>query len=106
MNAARLKILEQFYTENPNDPFNLYALALEYLHSDASKSAALFDRLLKDHENYLPTYYQAVSLFASQNQLSKALNIGQVGIEKALAAKELKTAGELRSLTESIDDDQ
>ena len=104
MKAERLKILEQFYEENPSDPFTLYGLALEYMELDPAKASALFENLLTNFENYLPTYYQAASHFSSQAQSGKALEIATKGIEKAMAARELKTAGELRSLMELIDE--
>ena len=30
MNSERIKLLEQYLEDDPSDPFNLYALALEY----------------------------------------------------------------------------
>ena len=104
MKAERLKILEQFFAENPNDPFTIYGLALEYLDLNPAKASALFENLLTNFENYLPTYYQAASHFATQHQSVKALEIATKGIEKAMAVRELKTASELRNLMELIDD--
>ncbi len=104
MNIERVKILEEFYKDNPADPFNIYALALEYQNSNSEKATALFEKLLTDFEDYLPTYYQAVEFFAYKNQLAKAIEIAKKGIEKATAAKEIKTMGEIRSLLNSIDD--
>jgi hypothetical protein len=92
MNAERIKLLEQFCEENPNDPFNLYALALEYQLDDPKKA------------EYLPTYYQAVEFFGNQNELPRAIEIAKKGIEKAKLAREGKTLSELKSLLESIED--
>ena len=56
MATDRIKQLEKFYEEDPLDPFNAYALALEYLHSEPQKSRLLFESLLQGHAEYLPTY--------------------------------------------------
>ena len=60
----RIAILEEFYKTEPNDPFNAYALALEYLNSNTSKAKALFEELLANHPTYVATYYHAAALFA------------------------------------------
>lgn len=104
MNAERIKLLEQFCEENPNDPFNLYALALEYQLDDPKKATPLFEKLLHDFPEYLPTYYQAVDFFGNQNELPRAIEIARKGIEKAKVARESKILGELRGLLESIDE--
>jgi tetratricopeptide (TPR) repeat protein len=104
MNVERIKLLEQFCEENPNDPFNLYALALEYQLDDTKKATLLFEKLLHDFPEYLPTYYQAVDFFGNQNEFARAIEIAKQGIEKAKLARENKTLGELRSLLESIDE--
>jgi hypothetical protein len=104
MKVDRIKILEEFYEENPTDPFNLYALALEYGKFNSEKANLLFDLLLNEFEDYLPTYYQAVEFFVARNQMQKAMAIAKKGIEKAIAAKELKTAGEIRTLLDLIDE--
>ncbi len=104
MKEERIKTLELFYEENPNDPFNLYALALEHGKSNSERANLLFDILLNNFEDYLPTYYQAVEFFVAQNQIQKAIEIAKKGIEKAIEAKELKTAGEIRTLLDLIDE--
>ena len=104
MNNERLKLLEEFYRNDPNDPFNLYALALEFQANDNFRAANLFETLLKDFPDYLPTYYQAVDFFSNQNEIQKAMEIAKKGIEKARAANELKTLGEIRSLLEALED--
>jgi hypothetical protein len=105
MNAERIKTLEQFYADNPTDPFTIYALALEYVSADRAKAENLFMLLLTDFEDYTPTYYQATAFYISTGNETRAIAVAKKGIEKARAAKEMKTAGELLSLLETIDDD-
>lgn len=60
MNSERIKLLEQYVEDDPNDPFNLYALALEYQKQNPAKAGKLFELLLAKHPDYLPTYYSLV----------------------------------------------
>ena len=90
MSADRLKQLQKFYEEDPLDPFNLYALALEYLKVDLALSRKHFQLLLANHPAYLPTYYHAAKLFHDTGDREGAI---------ALARKnnDVKTLRELRS---------
>ena len=51
----RLEQLRQFAAEEPHDPFNHYALALEYLKTNPREAENLFEQLLQQHPEYLPT---------------------------------------------------
>lgn len=65
MDNNRLELLLQFYEEDSQDPFNAYALAMEYLNKDTAKAKVYFDTLLDEHPSYLPTYYHAAALYAA-----------------------------------------
>lgn len=97
MSEQRLKTLIQFYEEDRNDPFNLYALALEYQNIDLKKSDELFSKLLKDFPHYIPTYYHAGKLKVELNQSETALAIYKKGMEVAIQQNEKKAGQELRS---------
>ena len=96
-NLDRLQLLIQFTKEEPENSFNWYALALEYINSDQDESAIIFDELLKSHPDYLPTYYTSAQFFAEQNQLGKAKGIFEKGIELAGRLKEEKASKELKN---------
>jgi Tfp pilus assembly protein PilF len=91
----RIAQLEEFLKEDPNDPFNSYALALEYLKTDPAKSLSLFESLLSAHPDYLPTYYPFAQLLIEQQQTDKAEAIFRKGIDTARRANDLKTLKEL-----------
>ena len=97
MAESRLEQLIKFYEEDPNDAFNTYGLALEYLKTDVKKSEKLFERLLSEFPDYLPAYYHAARLKTSLLQHQEALQIYQKGIEVARKLKENKTLQELQS---------
>lgn len=94
---TRLEQLQQFLKDDPNDPFNLYALALEYLKSDPKEAHRLFDELLAHHDDYLPSYYTAGKFFASDGLIDKATKTFEHGIAKAREQQQMKTIRELQS---------
>lgn len=99
-NLDRLKLLIQFSEEEPENPFNWYALALEYNSIDSSKTEKLYNQLLKEHESYLPTYYPAAHFFSERGKLAKAKGIFEKGISLAQANQETKAEKELKSALE------
>lgn len=97
MPTQRIKQLQQFYDEDPADPFNAYALALEYLNHDHEKSRELFDKLLVNHKEYLPTYYHAAKFFQERGETKKATEIYESGMALAKTLNDQKSLRELRS---------
>jgi Tfp pilus assembly protein PilF len=96
MNSSFLEKLLKFYEEDPGDPFNLYALALEYQKTDVSKAGEMYDELLDSHPDYLPTYYHAAMFFGNLEQIEKADLIYKKGIKLAGESGNNKTLGELQ----------
>lgn len=92
----RIQQLEEFLRDDPTDPFNYYALALEYLKHDFQKAYDLFEKLLGQHPNYLPTYYPFAQLL-SERQDKRAEDVYKQGIETARRLNDLKTLKELTS---------
>lgn len=82
MNNSRLELLLQYHQDEPDDPFNAYALALEYLNIDKEKAKIYFDLLLLKHNEYLPTYYHAADFYKSIDKF-KAEDIFKKGIALA-----------------------
>ncbi|MCY7350293.1 MAG: tetratricopeptide repeat protein [Cytophagaceae bacterium] len=96
MNNPRLQKLQVFYEQDPNDPFNLYALTLEYLKSDRSTARIYFEKLIRDFADYLPTYYQAAQFFAEEGDVKKAKETYERGMAVAEIAGQEKVLRELR----------
>lgn len=93
----RLNQLKQFLQDDPDDPFNLYALALEYLKSDSKESKALFELLIEKHPEYLPTYYPYAQLLAEQKESEEAERVYLLGISMAKTKGEAKTLSEIQA---------
>ena len=87
---------------DPHDPFNLYALALEYLKYDPEKSRELFDMLLNIHKEYLPTYYHAAKLYQELGQKEKAKSVFVSGISIARKLNDAKAIRELQSAYDEL----
>lgn len=97
MNTTRLEQLFQFYREDPNDPFNLYALANEYKSFDLNKALSYFEKLIKYHPDYIATYYHLAQLYLDLGEEDKAKDTYEIGIEKASKSQEHLLLRELRN---------
>jgi hypothetical protein len=95
MKQSLLNNLLAFYEEDPTDPFNVYALALEYSKTDSVNATRFFDLLLTEHPEYLATYYHAAAFFAVQENFTRAEKLYKDGITLALNQNNLKTHQEL-----------
>ena len=102
MATNRIEQLQKFYEEDPNDPFNLYALATEHLSTEPLKSLALFEKLLDEHSAYLPTYYHAAKLYQDLGEKERAIAVYEDGMLLARKLNELKTLRELQSAYDEL----
>jgi tetratricopeptide (TPR) repeat protein len=105
MSTDRLSQLEKFYHEDPNDPFNIYGLALEYRKRDHQKAREFFSTLLRDHPAYIPTYYHAGSLWSEMGDTEGAKKIYENGIAQCLKSNDVKSLRELRAAYDQFMDE-
>lgn len=98
MNETRIKQLFSFLEEDPDDPFTLYAIATEYNTSDPLKALEYYEKLLREHEDYVGTYYHAAHLYSQLGNSHKARETFEKGLKVAsqqnnrLAHRELQNA--------------
>ena len=97
MQAERIKFLLEQLESEPNEPFNIYALAIEYKEKDPEKALNYFETLLNQFPDYLPTYYHAANLYFQFIQNSKADLTYLKGIELAEEKKNDKALRELKA---------
>lgn len=102
MDQNRIAQLTRFHEEDPNDPFILYGLALEYQKSDMKKSEEFFDKLLTEFPEYLPTYYHAAKQKAALGKSDLAVTIFTDGIALARKQNEVTTTRELQSALDEL----
>jgi tetratricopeptide (TPR) repeat protein len=100
--TKRLEQLHEFLKEDPNDPFNIYALALEYSNIDRQKARELFDELLLKHEDYIPAYYHAGNLYLSLTLTEQAIKIFEKGIVQARSTQSFKAMRELQTVYDEL----
>jgi hypothetical protein len=103
---TRLEQLRQFVADDPADPFNTYALALECLKTDVGEATTLLLGLLQSHPDYIPTYYQAATLLAATGKPTEALKIAEQGMALAQSKGEMKARRELQALYDDWTSDE
>jgi tetratricopeptide (TPR) repeat protein len=96
-NSERVNLLREFILEEPENPFNRYALALEIKEIDPHEAAEIFTFLLLNHPGYLPVYFPSAHFFFELGQIEKAKEIFEQGIALAQDRKEQKTLHELQN---------
>jgi len=103
--VTRLEQLLHFLHEEPQDPFNIYVVALEYQKTDNLKALEFFELLLKDHTEYLPTYYHAGKLLVELEKIERAKEVFRKGIDIAQFRNDEKAFRELRNAYAEIEFD-
>ena len=69
----RLIFMEEMLDTNPNDPFLLYAIAVEnQTRGNNKETQRIFTKLVKEHPDYLPAYYQLGQMLESKGKFEKA----------------------------------
>jgi hypothetical protein len=97
MNMGRLDQLFAFLKEDPHDPFNIYAVALELSKTDAFKALEYYSILLNDHPGYIPTYYHAAKLQEALGNKSESEKIYLKGMAASKEGNQTKAFQELQS---------
>ncbi|MVM35779.1 tetratricopeptide repeat protein [Spirosoma sp. HMF4905] len=105
MNNERIQQLMQFVEEEPSNPFNVYALAMEYMSSRPDQARIYFDQLVTEYPDYLPTYYHAAALYAELDERDKASELYEIGIALAKVQNNLKALQELQRAQQAFEDD-
>ncbi|MFM7078233.1 MAG: tetratricopeptide repeat protein [Bacteroidota bacterium] len=103
MSTNRIVLLEGFIADDPTDPFNYYALALEFIKSGQNQNAQVqFQFLIDNHPDYLPTFYHFGKLLEEQGHIHRALEVYQAGILLARKQQNKKTESELQGALDFI----
>ncbi len=102
MNEARIALLEKYIKEDPNDPFNYYAIATEMVGQRPEKAKEYFELLLSNHPDYLPTYYHAAQLLVDEEEYDEAEQVYKKGIALATSQENSKTLRELNTAYQNL----
>jgi len=94
---TRLNKLLNFLASEPNDPFILYALATEYNSlNDTVQAFHYYLKLVAEHPDYVGTYYHLGKLYQKEAQPEKAIEIYQLGMQRARAKGDRHAFSELQ----------
>ncbi len=77
----RIQHLEKYLEIDPENAFSNYALALELIGIDETRTIKLFNFLLEKHPNYTATYYHAAAFHSELGNIETAQQIYEKGIE-------------------------
>lgn len=95
----RAAALNDILTENPNDTFARYGLAMEYSRQgDLERSLAEFSILLKTNPDYTPGYFMAAQTLARADRLAEARTMLTDGIGSARRTGNLHAQGEMEAM--------
>jgi uncharacterized protein HemY len=87
MNQHRIEQLKQMLQESPEDPFLLYALAMEHNNAQNHELALQFyETLVSKHRHYVGTYYHLAKLYEQlkMNEKAKACYENGMGIARQM----------------------
>ncbi|REJ85189.1 MAG: tetratricopeptide repeat protein [Bacteroidetes bacterium] len=101
----RIEILKQYLSEDPDDNFLRYALALEHFSSGELINAETnLVELLENNPEYLAAYYQLGKTFEALGKTCEAAETYSKGILVAEKQKNMKTLAELKSALEMLEE--
>ena len=93
----RLAALLDFHHADPDDAFTRFALAQEYLKRDEPAQAlAFFEALVRDHPDYVGTYYHLGKLYETLGRAESAAGVYRSGIAAATRAGDAHARSELQ----------
>jgi tetratricopeptide (TPR) repeat protein len=106
MSNTRLDKLRELLENQPDDSFMQYAVGFEYESSgDFGQALEWYEKILAQHKEYLPVYYQCGLLYAQLGRFEKAVALLREGIILAKAQGEDKMQRELMAALEQVEDD-
>jgi len=95
----RIAALNEILTENPNDAFARYGLAMEYSkQGDFDRALAEFSILLERHPEYTAGYFMAAQTLVRAERPDEAKKMLQDGIASARSTGNLHAQSEMEAL--------
>jgi len=95
---SRIPQLLTYLKENPTDPFLQYALALEHVKAGAYEEGLhYFELLVRDHPDYIGTYYHLAKLYAKLDRREDATACYNNGISVARKLNDQHALAELQN---------
>lgn len=105
----RIKQLEEFLKNEPEDSFLNYALAIEYVGlENYDKAKEILTQLIQRDPDYTASYYHLGKLYQREKELEKAQSVYEEGIRLTRAKREQHQLAELQTALNNMlfDDDE
>ena len=99
----KLSLLSEILTQNPNDSFARYGLAMEYVaQSRVPEGLAEFDKLIALNPDYVPAYQMSAQTMAAHSQIPEAIERLHQGIAAANCTGNQHALAEMEALREEL----
>ena len=98
MATNRVEILKQMVSQDPNNAFARYGLAMEYANSgQLDEAVSEFRTVLQHDNNYSAAYYHGGQALEKLGQLDEARALYEEGIEATTRKGDLHTRAEIEA---------
>ncbi len=98
MSTNRLDVLRQMVSQDPNNSFARYGLAMELANSgQLTESVAEYRALIERDQNYVPAYFHFGQALEKAGELEQARSIYEQGIEAATRRGDPHTRSEIEA---------
>jgi predicted Zn-dependent protease len=99
----KLAMLTEILTQNPQDAFARYGLAMEYVTQNRiPEGLAEFDKLIAINHDYVPAYQMSAQTLAANNQAAAAIERLHEGIAAANRTGNQHALAEMEALREDL----
>jgi predicted Zn-dependent protease len=99
----RIDMLNEILTQNPNDAFARYGLAMEFSNKgDLEKALQEFEKLLSAHPDYTAGYFMAAQTLAKSNRAEEARKMLSEGIASASRTGNAHAQSEMEAMLAEI----
>lgn len=97
MNQIRINQLLEWLENEPDDTFNLYALAMEYKEEMPEKAVEYLEKVRQVEPTYTAIYYHLAALYSGLKNKEKAEETYKIGIQICREQKAQHALAELQN---------
>jgi predicted Zn-dependent protease len=102
--SPRLRQLQEFLADSPDDPELRYALAMEFLGAGATDDAVrAFRDLISAQPGFVPSYLMLGQTLIRSNREDEAKEVLRTGVAAATQAGNSHAENEIQALLDSLD---
>jgi predicted Zn-dependent protease len=100
----KVAMLNEILTQDPQNAFARYGLAMEYAGQGNAASALMeFDRLLADHPDYTAGYFMAAQTLAKSGDNPRAIEYLRRGLDSAQRTGNQHAHSEMQAMLDELE---